>query len=255
MILTQKFLLAMEKKQEEAIVDDLMVEFKTMFPKRCRILGDTHLRTVITHCQKRASFYGYTHSDELSKYITLAFYLGTYFDEDSLYPWVQEILREESALGVRLDRVNEKFITLIDTTMGKDFSLMIEAFHKFLAIKKEYLNNLKDYSEIVKMLAAIYPQRMQIIGEKNFRRIIETQYDTLKTHNIYTPLGVYTHASVVFLLGSKVDEDPLYAWVGKYLNAPYVSQEQKLDELYEKIIHRVKKELKDLINIQKKEKV
>jgi len=252
-MLTQKFLLDMEKKQEEGMIEDLVVEFKTMFPKRCRILGDTHLVTVIKHCQKRASLYGYTHRDELSKYITLAFYLGTYFDEDPLYPWVQEILREDSSLGVRLDSLNEKFLTLIDTTMGEDFSLMIEAFNKFLHIKKEYLTNLKDHTEIVKILTAIYPQRMQILGEENFRRIIESQYDKLKTYNMYTPLGVYTHASVVFLLGSKVDQDPLYAWVGKYLNAPYVSQEQKLDVLYEKTLHRVRKELKDLIKIKEKE--
>jgi len=255
MMLTQKFLLAMGQKQEEAMVEDLVLEFKKLFPKRCRILGDTHLKTVIRHCQKRASIYGYTHSDELSKYITLAFYLGTYFDEDPLYPWIQEILRENSSLGVRLDNLNKKFLTLINTSMGEDFSLMIEAFDKFLHIKKESLNNLKDHNEIVQILTAIYPQRMQIIGRKNFRSIIEAQYDKLKRYNIYTPLGVYVHASVVFLLGSKVDADPLYAWVGKYLNASYLSQEEKLDILYEKTMHRVRKELKDLIKIQKKENV
>jgi len=254
-MLTQKFLLAMEKKQEEAMVEDLALEFKQKFPKRCRILGDTHLTAVIKHCQERANYYNYTHSDELSQYITLAFYLGTYFDEDPLYPWVQEILSKDDALGVRLDTLNRKFLTLIVSTMSEDFSLMIEAFYKFLQIKKEHIVNLKNHNEIVNILSAVYPERMHIIGEENFRHIIEAQYDKLKTYNIYTPLGVYTHASVVFLLGSKVDKDPLYAWVGKYLNASYLSQEEKLDVLYEKTMHRVRKELKDLIKIQNEELV
>lgn len=251
MIVSKKFYTQLQNSYDIRMAETLVHTVQSTFPKRCRIMGEEHVKAVIIHCQKQLHPYIHYSKEELRRYVELAFYLGTRFDEDPLYPWVQEILATQDALGLKLKKLEEKFSYFMEKTVKNDFSLMIQALERFIAVSKQEILAIKTYEELVSIYASIYPERMQCIGQKHFLAIIRTHDHTIKEQNIFAPMGYYLYTAIIFLLGSYASNDPLYGWVSKYLNAPYISQEEKLDVLYTITIKRSKKELKELYTLTK----
>ena len=140
--LTQEFIEGMQNSKEEEMLSVLTHEFKTMFPSRTRVLGAENLNLFLTHQQKKAKYYNYIYYEDLKRYAIIAFYLGTYFDEDPLYPWVEEILEEDESFGVKVDSLMEKFQVLSQETLGKNFGYFLEALEKLekLNAKSSYCN-------------------------------------------------------------------------------------------------------------------
>jgi len=238
--LTQKFLDGMTNQVEEEMLEGLIKEFKTMFPKRCRILGDENLNLFLTHQQERAKYYNYLYYDDLKRYAFIAFYLGTYFDEDELYPWVQEIVQENESFGKKVDKLNHEFYIMFDEVIGEDSCCLQKAFLKLRKVNIENIKTYKKYGNIINALNYIYPQRMKMIGKKNFEENLTAQKDQWDRYDIHVALGASVYGALVFFLGSKVDKDPLYPWVSKYLNQTLV-KEEKVEILLKKSMNRVHK--------------
>ena len=237
----QNFLNRMEALKEEEMLEALTKEFKTMFPSRTRVLGAENLNLFLVHQQKRAKHYQYNYYDDLKRYALIAFYLGTYFDEDALYPWVQEVLKQEDSFGRKVDLLNEKFYEYFDSIIGKNAIYFQEACKKLKQVSKEHVREYRQFKQIVDTLTYIYPQRMQFIGQENFLKLLKQQKLELERFNIHNALGSSIYATLVFIMGSYVYKDPLFSWVGKYLNYP-VGEKEKLDILFERGLNRARKE-------------
>jgi len=250
--LTQGFLDGMNNQVEEEMLEGLTREFKSMFPKRCRILGDDNLNFFLTHQQKRAKHYNYMYYDDLKRYAIIAFYLGTYFDEDELYPWVKTIVKEEEPFGRKVDLLNKKFYEVFDLTMGKDAIYFQEALIKLKRVNQEYIKKYRKFEDIIEKLNFIYPQRMKVIGKENFRESLVKQKLEVERFNMHNALGSSVYATLVFLMGSNVHRDPLFSWVNKYLNKP-LEKKEKTEILFNKGLNRARKELMSIEKVLKKE--
>jgi len=238
----QEFLNKMETLKEKEMLEVLTDEFKTMFPSRTRVLGDNNLNLFLIHQQKTAKYYKYVYYDDLKRYAIIAFYFGTYFDEDPLYPWVQEILKQEDSFGRKVDLLNKKFYEYFDSTIGTNAIYFQEACKKFKYVDKERIKEYREFEQIIDTLTHIYPQRMHFIGQKNFIKSLQQQKLELERFNIHNPLGSAIYATLVFIMGTYVYRDPLFSWANKYLNQPLSSRE-KIDLLFERGLNRVRKEL------------
>jgi hypothetical protein len=250
--LTPTFLNNMEKRKEDKMLKALTVEFKTMFPSRTRVLGKENLNLFLSHQQQRARYYDYIYYDDLKRYAIIAFYLGTYFDDDELYPWVQNILKEEESFGVKVDSLMEKFQILSQETLGEAFSYFLEALEKLEKLSPRMIENFKKYENIVDTLKYIYPQRVEVIGEEILYKQLKTQKIELDKYEIHNALGAFTYLSIKFILGSYVLKDPLYAWVGKYVLKTYQNDEEKSRALFDKGMSRVRKEILEMKKIRGK---
>jgi len=242
-MLTQKFLLDMEKKQEEGMIEDLVVEFKTMFPKRCRILGDTHLVTVIKHCQKRASLYGYTHRDDLQRYILIAFFLGSRFDEDPLYPWAYEILKTNELFGIEVDKLLVKFEHYFDNTIQDDYAVYKKSLAYIISLDAIKLVEFKNYGQIIDMWEKIYPQKVRYIGKDNLISELQAQEQKLQIYGLQAPLGIFSYAGIMLFLGSYAEKDPLSLWVKHIFQKLQGDAHKKSSRLFYSMQKRAKKEL------------
>jgi hypothetical protein len=249
--LTKEFLEGMSNQVEEEMLEGLMNEFKSMYPKRCRVLGDKNLNLFLTHQQKRAKHYNYLYYDDLKRYAIIAFYLGTYFDEDELYPWVKDILVSEESFGRKVDILNKKFYVYFDTTIGKDAVYFQEALKKLQNINKNTISKFRQFEEIVDILNYIYPQRMKLIGKERFLQSVVNQKHEVEQFDIRNALGSSIYATFVFLMGSHVYNDPLFAWVKKYLDKP-LDKSEKIDILYNKGLDRARKEAMNIEKILRK---
>lgn len=244
--LTQEFIEGMQNSKDEEILVTLTQEFKTMFPSRTRVLGNKNLNLFLTHQQERAKHYNYSYYEDLKRYALIAFYLGTYFDEDTLYPWVQSILQEDESFGVKVDSLMEKFQILSQQTMGKDFIYFLEALEKLQNLNPKSIQNFKQYEDVVNTLKYIYPQRVKVLGEEKLYEELKAQKLDLKQYKIDNALGAFTYLTTKFMLGSYVLKDPLYAWVGKYVNKVYRSDNEKAEVLFSKGISRIKREIREI---------
>ena len=243
--LTPTFLNNMRKHKEDKMLKVLMQEFKTMFPKRCRVLGDENLNLFLTHQQERARHYNYIYYEDLKRYAIIAFYLGTYFDEDELYPWVKSILEEDESFGRKVDLLNKKFYEIFEMTIGKSAIYFQEAFEKLKKVNKESIRKYRKFEQIIDTLSYIYPQRMKLIGKDKFRESLVKQKLEVERFNMHNALGSSVYATLVFLMGSYVHRDPLFAWVNKYLNSS-LGKEEKIEMLFNKGLDRARKELMSL---------
>ena len=251
--INQEFLNKMETLKEKEMLEALTDEFKTMFPRRTRVLGVENMNLFLTHQQKRSKYYGYIYYDDLKHYTLIAFYLGTYFDEDPFYFWVQEILEKDDSFWRRVDLLKQRFYEIFDLTIGKDAIYFQNAFRKLELVNKENIRMYRNPEQIVDMLTKIYPQRMKIIGQEVFYQSLKQQKLELVRFNIHNSLGGTIYAIIVFILGSYVYKDPLYSWVNKYLKQS-VSTQEKVDILFERGLNRVRKELISIERILRKEK-
>lgn len=249
--LTKEFLDGMTNQVEEEMLEGLTAEFKSMFPKRCRILGDENLNLFLTHQQKKAKYYNYVYYEDLKRYAIIAFYLGTYFDEDELYPWVQEILEQNESFGKKVDVLNKKFYEYFDSIIGKNAIYFQEALVKLKRVNKDNIKKYRKFEDIIEKLNFIYPQRMKLIGKDKFRESLVKQKIDLEEFNIRNALGSSVYATLVFLLGSHVRKDPLFTWVGKYLNTS-LDKEEKIEMLFDRGLNRARKELMSMAKILEK---
>jgi len=252
--LTPTFLNNMEKRKEDKMLEALRQEFKTMYPSRCRVLGAENLNLFLSHQQERARHYNYVYYDDLKRYAIIAFYLGTYFDEDRLYPWVEEILMWDESFGYKVDCLNEKFYEMFEKVYGKNIIYLQEAFEKLKEIDRKRISSYTKIEQIIKVLSYIYPQQMKAYGLENFRKILLDLKPMVEKYDMHNALGYTVYATLVFLLGSHVDKDPLYAWIGKYLKEENLTKSERIERLYERGVERIEKELISMKKIiEKKE--
>jgi hypothetical protein len=244
--LTPEFIKELENSKDEEMLETLKNEFKAIFPDRTRILGKENLNLFLTHQQEQAKHYNYLYYDDLKRYALIAFYLGTYFDEDPFYPWVQEIMQEDESFGVKVDALMEEFQKLSKKTLGEDFIYFIEALKEIQKIHFKVIQNFKKYENVVELLKRIYPQRVEALGEDKLYEELKVQKLELIQYNMHNALGACTYLVAKFMLGSHVLKDPLYAWVGKYVNKTYENDQEKSRALFDKGMSRVRKELQTI---------
>lgn len=252
--LTPTFLDNMRTRKENKMLRALTQEFQTMFPSRCRVLGSENLNLFLTHQQERAKHYNYLYYEDLKRYAFIAFYLGTYFDEDPLYPWVKTTLKEDESFGVKVDSLMEEFQKLSEKTLGKDYLYFLEALEKLEKIREEEVEGFRTFEDVISTIKRIYPQRVKAIGEVLLYEEVKAQKEELRRLEMSNPLGAFTYMTVKFMLGSHVPKDPLYAWVGKYINNTYPNDQEKARALFAKGKSRSRKELMDLEKIREKGK-
>jgi len=244
--LTPEFIEDLESSKEEDMLEALSQEFKSMFPSRTRVLGKENLDLFLTHQQERARHYNYIYYDDLKRYTIIAFYLGTYFDEDKLYPWVQTILKEDESFGVKVDSLMEKFQILSQQTMGKDYIYFLKALEKLEKLRVEHVESFRTFEDITNTLRRIYPQRVEAIGEAVLHSEVKVQKEELRRLEMSNPLGAFTYMTAKFMLGSHVLKDPLYAWVRKYVHKTYDNDKEKSRALFEKGKSRIRREIREI---------
>lgn len=248
--LTESFLEGMKKEQEEEILALLTKEFKEMFPTRCRVLGEKNLKFFTEHCQAKAKYYEYEKYIDLKRYAIVAFFLGTYFEEDRLYPWVENIFKKRKSFHFKVEELLAKFNEKYLTVVGQESQHLEQALMRLERLRPELID-MTTYAEIVQLLKSIYPQRVEELDESELRELFLERKEQTKIYNIHTKLGVFTYCTALLFLGSHVEKDPLYAWVKKYLEKPNNNSLEKSLILFHKGKSRIRKELHQIQKIKK----
>jgi hypothetical protein len=235
----------LERMAEKRLLElsDAMVQmYKKQYPKQCKIIGDKALKRFCKHCVDKADAYGANNYGELKVYTSLAWVLGTGFDDDPLYPWIAETLAEDVAFEERVEEITDRVHELYSFTTLEQLQVYDEALKRLLQLNFAAIKKFTSYVDIVRTLEHVYPQRAEALGGSEVLKehLKRACYQKTIRYNIDHPIGIFVYAGLVFFLGHQVDDDPLYGWANKYLNADEPRMAHKLDRLIKVIEKRVR---------------
>lgn len=238
----------MAQKRLMRLSGSLVEILKDEYPKQCRVLGDAGLKIFSDRCVLKAYGYGANNYGELRAYTFLAWVLGVGFDDDPLYPWVKEILIQEEPFENRTDEIADIVYSAYHFNTLEQLEEYRGALTRLLGLNFTEIKKFTSYVEIVELLERVYPQRVQLLGgvEKLKESLKLACYQKAIHYNINHPIGIFVYAGLVFFLGHKVDDDPLYAWAKKYLNSDEPQMAHKLDRLIRVIEKRVKNMIREI---------
>jgi len=242
MLITKAFLESMAQKRAETLAEKLSLDLEGLYPKRMRTMGKSNRASFALSCAQESRTWGCSNYGELKAYSFVALQLGTGFATDPFYGYIAQILASSTPFSLKMEKI---LGYTMDTFYIDDEAELIayqEALDRLLKVDLEKVKSFTTYTEIVHVLKEVYPQRVTKLGgiEPVLHAIKLGTNHKPKAYNIDHPIGIFVYASLVFFLGHKVDKDPLYAWVGKYLNADELRMAHKLDRLVRVIRKRIK---------------
>jgi len=226
--------------------------FREHYPKECRLMGKDGLKRFCDICTQKAYGYGAENFGELKSYATLAWVLGIGFDDDPLYPWIAQILAKEEPFEWRVEEIQDRVFEVFYFSTLQQLQEYEDALQKLLQLNFATIKKFTNYTDVVNTLERIYPQRVKVLGGKELLKenLKRACYEKTVRYNIDHPIGVFVYAGLVFFLGHKVDDDPLYGWAKKYLNSEEPRMAHKLDRLVkviEKRVRNIQREIKAII--------
>jgi len=232
----------MAEKRLLGLSDAVTKTLKEQYPKQCRILGDAELKSFCDECVTKAYKYGASNYGELRSYTALAWVLGSGFDDDPLLPWAQEILESEELFENKIEDMTNRVHDVYYFATLKKLQEYQDALNRLLGLDFSDIKKFTSYVDVVRTLEYIYPQRVEALGGRDLlkERLKVACYEKTIRYNIDHPIGIFVYASLVFFLGHKVDDDPLFGWAKKYLNDDEPRMAHKLDRLVKVIEKRVR---------------
>lgn len=254
-MLTDTFLEELAQGRLAQLSNALVHEYQRLYPKRCRVLGEDNLKAFCTHTSQKAYEHGALNYGELKAYSFVAWVLGTGVDDDPLYPEIQSILQSEDDFESKMEEIEEIVSSRYYMHTTEQLEAYTQALQKLLTINFTKINKLTNYSQIVALLKSIYPQRVEILGgETRVKEVLKYAcHEKILRYNINTPIGIFVYATLVFFLGHKADDDPLYAWARLYLNNDEPHMAYKLDKLVKVIEKRIRNAKRQIEQILEKE--
>ena len=254
-MLTDDFLESLAQGRLEQLNNALMHEYQRLYPKRCRVLGEDNLKAFCTYTGQKAYEYGASNYGELKTYSFAAWVLGTGFDDDPLYPEIQSILQSEDDFESKMEELEEIVSSRYYLHTTEQLEAYMQALQKLLTINFAKIKELTSYTQIVALLKVVYPQRMEMLGgETRVKEALKSScHEKILRYNINHPIGIFVYATLVFFLGHKVDDDPLYAWARLYLNDNEPRMAYKLDRLVKVTEKRIKNAKRQIEQILEKE--
>jgi hypothetical protein len=220
--------------------ENLMVEhLKDFSPLHSASLGDDGMRTLIRVGRERAGRHGFTARGPVQFYIDTIILLGVDFDTDPQYPWIAEILNEQSTRGQmqRADRVHAWLMEFLEAAGGPGRQYARQALARARGMPLEGIPVASETfaDEIVRRMKAAHPEKASFLGDDNLRGLIPRAVEETKKYSVSTDEGVSLFVALMYAVGHGFAGDPKYPWVSKTLTNPAITDPSKrVQRLYSK---------------------
>lgn len=197
--------------------DDMVKYVLKEYPDRTTGIPESKTRDQIRRGIQSAEGYGFSNRGPVRFFIELTFLLGPEFDADPHYPWVGDILMDNTDQMDRADRLHE--------------ALMI---HLQGNKKPEAIEDVKDQAfedNMVKHLNQRFPIRTTAMGKDAVREVIRSGIERADEYGLDKPDHVCLFIEMSILLGISFDTDPQYPGIQEIL-ADTTDRMDRLRRLY-----------------------
>ena len=220
--------------------DSMCQHVRKFFPNHHRVAGEAAIRQVVRYGSSKAKEHSFTTERNACLYITVMLMLGSDFDQDPLYPWAAGILGDEAYPdpSSRASALADEALTFQTKVAGKDNRDLNRAF---LTLRKHPSRLIADAppgegfaSYMMGLLRGVYPRRYEALGEAIIDRLIADGVAGAQRYGVTAGNGKSLVISMMFIMGSAFDRDPLFPWTRSILTDRSIKDETaRVNRLYE----------------------
>jgi hypothetical protein len=210
----------------EHFEDEMVVHLRGFVPRHAEVIGEDWLRRSIRFGVERAAGHGVTNPGLLRFYVELMFLFGGRFDEDPLFPWAGEILRDPRFADEvsRIDRLYQATRDYLVATDRWGRSLAIPMLRRIKQLRIEDISPDHPGFErrLIDALASIDPQRCAYLGDPPLDALARRAPEVAARHGLSAQPGVVVAAGLMFFVGHGFAEDPTFPWIEDTLHHPAI---------------------------------
>jgi hypothetical protein len=196
--------------------DDMIPHLREFSPNHWQSLDEQGLRDVVRLGMQRAGNYGVTNPGHLRLYVAIMLMYGSFFDNDPLMPWSEEVLRDSTIDNTqgRIDRLHQKMRWYYYEISGPHRLHDRQALRKCeRALVQGYsINDPSFESKLVAAFFDIHARRAAYLGEERLRALVREAVAAAQRLEVATVDGVSMVAFLMFVKGHWFAQDPLVPW-------------------------------------------
>jgi hypothetical protein len=208
---------ALEEAQVERFADELVAHIKGFAPIQFKSMGEEAVRTTISLGLKNARGYGFTLRGPARFFVEIMFMLGSFFDTDPQYRAITRPLwdKNDADETARADRLYDKITAYVDFTSGPQHEYERLALSRAVQTRPDDLGAFakRPASDLVGVLSAIHPQKVQTLGKSAIVALVEKAYAAAAKRGASWAVGGPLFAGLMFTFGHGCLADPQYPWI------------------------------------------
>lgn len=194
------------------------------FPHHCIVLTDPGTRRVIDLGAQRAGAHRFRAPEQVCSWVTLMIFFGSFFDEDPLFAWAGETLREtrdaprDDVLRMLYRRMNEATTPVL----GEDAANYRRALAwmrklEFEAVLSDNQGAANFDESLHGWIRAAFPARYASLSPDTLRYLTSRAQGWARQYGLAPVSGAVECLLLMTLFGSHVDRDPIRPWAAAAL--------------------------------------
>jgi hypothetical protein len=212
------------------VFTSLMLDgLRTRFPHDCRVLGEAQTRTAIALGIVRAHRHGIDDANDAARFITLMFALGSFFDDDPQLAWASAALAGARKPTLRMRTLYADATEFVRRTAGEDGEIYRRAL---LRLRRCPLEKLAEDGDLSAMLGRVWGEKVLFMRHGTVPWLLAAAPEAAAAHRVDTPEGIALYTTLMLLLGSRFDSDPLHPWAVAALRPDDVAPGARVRVLY-----------------------
>ena len=191
-------------------------------PQHCRGIGEAAVRKVVLVGMERATAYGFTQRGPVRFYLELMLLMGSGFDNDPQLPRAMADLLGGGGQSDQLQRadwLHGELIIHMRAVLGPGNSHARAAIERLrsLSSTEMALSEAHLEDELLRLFEQIYPQRCALTDGAALRALVAQARRLAAASRLDSRRGTALCALLMFELGHRCFEDPLYPWLSRSL--------------------------------------
>lgn len=200
--------------------DHLAARLRAAYPGRLASADPATLSAALGQSIAQATRHGLTEQEPVRLFIELMVLLGSGFADDPQLSWAQHALAAGD--GAQLDRarrLHSAALAYLDQVFGPDNAQLVIALQQLLAEPPKLATGSRAQfrSTALIRLEQLWPEKFAYLGETTVQQLIHDGIAAAVPYGIKNETGMFVYLSLMFVLGSQFDRDPLLPWISTVL--------------------------------------
>ena len=189
-------------------------------PRLCKTLDEAELEHAIRCAMERAGRYGFVQRGPVRFFVQTSIALGSEFDEDPQYPWVQTVLTD-GRYWSPIDKAKALHARLADHlehAEGHGNVHSREALKQFrtLVSRDLQLSQALEH-DTLQLLRQVHPHKADQVGDHALRSLLQSGVEKCQTLGFQQPRAQLLVLALMFAVGHAFDRDPFLPWLRRTL--------------------------------------
>jgi hypothetical protein len=229
---------AFERIDPPAFEDEMLEHIREHFPTHWNVLKQDARLRVIRLGHEAAQEYHFATRHEVCLFIDLRMMLGSGFDTDPQLPWAAQMLHDPgiSDPTSRIDRLYESAMVYLDHVVGEKEVFPVEPLRSMFGYPADELGQRlsADFEQgMMQEFRRIWTAKSEEAGPESLGRLVSQGINSAQKYGFNSRRDVGFYLLLAFLLGHRVDDDPLHPWSSSVLTDPSLKDgSDRFDRLY-----------------------